>query len=181
MIETDWGDALDVRFLLGEMIGNQGYHVDVGCGRGFLMRQNSVGIDISIKSLKKVKRGQVILADGRFLPIRKLEQGYLVSLIGVLDDGSTGLRILSEAERVASIVIAQGANPYSRFYRAHAKALIDPFKMEKFGYEVKGYNPLGWTFLEQLPLRFRNFIRKRLWSGRVTICKAWVAVKRGID
>lgn len=176
---TDWGDPLDVRYLVPSFLKEFSSHVDVGCGAGYFLTDNSVGIDINADKLKGAK-GAIIVADGKYLPLRPCASDTIGLLANVLcnENAEDAKRFVIELEQVTPNILIVDINPLFKQYLHYAsKAVIFEY-LAKRGYSLTGYGPVRWAFLRHLPLRLRNLIRPLLVTAEISAkCKMWLAYR----
>lgn len=186
MQATDWGDKLDVRYLVPSLLKKFRFHIDVGCGVGYFLTSNSIGIDIDPVKLKQ-GTGALIVADGKHLPLRESTPDSIGLLANVLfndfNDNPDDLKsFVSELEKVTPNILIVDVNPLCKFYVRQISKTITFSFLAKRGYVLRGYGPIQLAFLRRLPLPLLNLLRQFLITRRISAnCKMWLAYRGRIS
>lgn len=154
-----WGDALDVRYLVADIVSRilEGPVLDVGCGPGTLLAQvppaaRAVGLDVSDEVLRVARHSsgakRLVCADARAMPFPDASFRAVVMAMFPMDRYDSA-PVIAEVARVShddALLVATVPNRGHRRYRWNtalydSQALRDTLQPH-FDVAVQGYNPL---------------------------------------
>ena len=163
-----WTDILDIRYSLCYLISKERATniLDVGCGSGVFLKISDanlkVGIDINLKTLKKVKKQwpelQLIQAAAQSLPIKDNSHDFVIC-IGMLN---TIKKMQLEKEAISEIkrcsnnkIIIMNLNRSSVYYQ-EKEGIIENYEVLKL---LEAYNNKTFSF-NSLPRLILFALRK---------------------
>ncbi len=162
-----WGDLLDSRFYVAQLIHDNKKDIilDLGCGAGVMLHISQanlkIGLELGKKSILKAKNlepnMQIICGDLRYLPFRDNFFNNIIAIhsISSLQNIKDRMIAYREIKRISSLkqteLIISAANRRSKHYYKntsrevassfiHYKEVLDFFKSD-FDFSVEGYHP----------------------------------------